>query len=271
MKIRLYLLAIFCWVAACANAVPSIGTTALLYGDSNASDVIMSKLDEAKIGDPNAKLGIRRIILSEIVKQMAGFQPILDKTLSESGSYVVYDAKPVVQGWKNTNPKLLNTFYKTTSVAVQNNENIAQGKPGSSGNGKLAPAVAANAPAIAHKFVLLGFVDSIHEKESRTPVQGTDKVALIYSLDIRCEYRLVNPETNRVAAVFIGAGHGGIARIIGSAGHPPVNFDAKLIVGDMFTSLAQNVHHILLVRRAEYIKKRNNATKINLPVQIPAK
>ncbi|HLX54703.1 MAG TPA: hypothetical protein VKR58_12210, partial [Aquella sp.] len=109
-----------------------------------------------------------------------------------------------------------------------------------------------------------GFVDYIRERENRTPIQGTDKIALLYNLDIRCEYRLVNPDNNRVMAVFIGAGHGGIARILGGGGHPPVSFDAKLIVGDMFTSLAQNVHHILLVRRAEYIKKRINAKKITI-------
>lgn len=264
LKFGLYLLAIFCCVVAGANAVPTIGTTALIYGDSNASDVIMSKLDETKIGNPDAKLGIRRVILSEIVTQMAGFQTILGNELAESGSYAIYDAKPIVQSWKNTNPNILDRFYRTTSVAVQNNENAPQGKSASSDNGKVTPAVVNTTASSAHKFVLLGFVDSIHEKETRTPIQGTDKIALIYSLDIRCEYRLVNPETNRVAAVFIGAGHGGIARIIGSAGHPPVNFDAKLIVGDMFTSLAQNVHHVLLLRRAEYIKKRINAKKITI-------
>jgi hypothetical protein len=250
LKFRLYVLILLVCIASWANAVPSIGTIPLLYGDSNASDVIMSKLDEAKIGDPNAKLGVRRIILSEIVTQMIRFQPLLDKTLTESGSYLVYDAKPVIQSWKNTNPKLLDTFHKTTSVALQtNNTTITQ--------------VTGSTAASVHKFVLLGWVDNIHEKESRTPIQGTNKVALIYSLDIRCEYRLVNPDTNRVVAVFIGAGHGGIARILG-AGHIPINFDAKLIVGDMFDSLAENIHHVLLVRRAEYIKRRINAKKIDI-------
>ncbi|HLX52476.1 MAG TPA: hypothetical protein VKR58_00950, partial [Aquella sp.] len=155
MKIRLYLLTIFCCIAACANAAPSIGTTPLLYGDNNASDVIMSKLDETKIGDPTTKLGVRRIILSEIVHQMSGFQSILDKTLTESGSYVVYDAKPILQNWKNTNPKLLDTFYKTTSVLLQTNENaVGPGKANTPANTKPVISPAANVPVVvAHKFV----------------------------------------------------------------------------------------------------------------------
>ena len=68
---------------------------------------------------------------------------------------------------------------------------------------------------------------------------------------------------NSFDCIIIGAGHAGIARILGT-GQPPVNFDAKIIVGDMFTSLAENVRHILLVRRAEYIKKQTNAKKLNL-------
>jgi hypothetical protein len=234
-----------------------MGTTPLLYGSSNAVDVLMAQQDERKINDPNSKLGIRRIILSEVVKQMADFQPLLDKTLTESGAYVVYDGKPILQNWRSTNPQILTTFYKTTSVPVLTDAEIKKNIANSPSNG-------------SRKFILLGFVDNIHEQENRTPIQGTDKTALLYNLDIRCEYRMIDPATNRVIAVFVGAGHGGIARILG-AGNPPVSFDAKLVVNDMFDSLAHNVLHILLVRRAEYIKKRNNAKKVNLSIQVPAK
>ncbi|MCC2645676.1 MAG: hypothetical protein K0R94_1454 [Burkholderiales bacterium] len=41
----------------------------------------------------------------------------------------------------------------------------------------------------------------------------------------------------------------------------PVNYDISNIVSDMYNSLAENVLHILLVRRAEYIKKRDNAAR----------
>lgn len=264
VKIKLYLLVVFCCIAAWANAVPSIGTTALLYGNNNASDVLISQLDDTKIKDPAAKLGIRRVVLSEIVKQMVGFQALLDETLTESGSYDVYDAKPVVQNLRSTNSQLIDTIYKTTSVAIENNENMSQHKSESANPlNKSAAVVNNDITPSSNKFILLGFVDSIREKENRTPIQGTDKTALIYSMDIRCGYRLVNPDNNRVVAVFTGAGHGGIARILG-AGSLPVNYDAKVIVSDMFNSLASNVRHVLLVRRAEYIKNNINAKKINI-------
>ncbi len=248
-----------------------MGTTPLLYDNSNAVDVLMAQQDDRKINDPNAKLGIRRIILSEVVKQMANFEPLLDKTLAESGSYIVYDGKPILQNWRNTNPQILTTFYKTTSVPVLTDADINKSTAGTA-NGKQSATSAANSKvdisSPLRKFVLLGFVDNIHEQENRTPIQGTDKTALLYNLDIRCEYRMINPENNRVVAVFSGVGHGGIARILG-AGSPPVNFDAKLVVNDMFVSLAENVRHILLVRRAEYIKKRNNAKKVDLSIKVP--
>ncbi|MCC2625028.1 MAG: hypothetical protein K0R14_901 [Burkholderiales bacterium] len=270
MKLKLYLFStLFCAVAY-IHAVTNMGTTPLLYGSSNASDVLMAQQDERKINDPNTKLGIRRIILSEVVKQMATFQPLLDKTLAESGAYVVYDGKPILQNWRNTNLQILTTFYKTTSVPVLTDADINKNNAATQASGKVTTAAVNNVSDPPRKFVLLGFVDYIHEQESRTPIQGTDKTALLYNLDIRCEYKMINPVNNRVVAVFTGAGHGGIARILG-AGSPPVNFDAKLVVNDMFVSLAENVRHILLVRRAEYIKKRNNAKKVNLSIQVPGK
>jgi hypothetical protein len=121
-----------------------------------------------------------------------------------------------------------------------------------------------------HRFVLLGWVDGIHEHETRTPIEGTGKVALIYSLEIRCEYRIINPDNNKVVAAFIAVGHGGIAKILGT-GHPPVNYDAKLITSDMFNALAQDVRHVLRVREDEYIKKKINAKKINVSMSVPKK
>lgn len=264
-KIKSYLLIIFLYLCAYTYAAPQIGTTTLLYGESNASDVLLSQLDEAKIKDPKAKLGLKRAVLSEVVGQMSGFQVLLNSVLTESEAFVVFDANDIVNNWKKTNLKLLNTFYKTTSIQAPINESGSKGSRESStvstSNTKFN-----NSP----RFVLLGWVDSIHERESKTPIASTGKSALIYSLEIRCEYRLINPDTNRVVAAFIAVGHGGVAKIIG-AGSPPVNYVGAQITSDMFFSLAQDLRHILRVREDEYIKKKINAKKINVSMPVSAK
>ncbi|MCE3268057.1 MAG: hypothetical protein K0R49_309 [Burkholderiales bacterium] len=254
-KIKSYLLILLICVVAHINAAANIGTTVLLYDNSNATDVLTSKLHNIK--DP--KLEVRSVVLAEIVKQMAGFQSLLNRTLTESGAYSVYDARPIVENWQKTNLTLLDTIYKTKSVIVQNNENINQSKVRNPDTSRTVVSIAESTTSV-RKFILLGFLDSIHEKENRTPIQGTNKTALIYNLDISCEYRLIDPNNNRIVAVFNGMGHGGIARILGTR-QLPVNYDISNIVSDMYNSLAENVLHVLLVRRAEYIKKRDNAAR----------
>lgn len=244
-------------------AVPQIGTTELLYGESSAAEVIMSRLDDPKI--PKAKFGIRRIILGEIIKQMSGFQALLDGVLTESGTFAVYDANQIVYNWKNTNPKLLDTFYKTTSIKTALNESA------NSGSKLTASAIGSSGQQTnSQRFVLLGWVDNIYEHETRTPISGTAKAALLYSMEISCEYRLINLDNNHIVAAFTAVGHGGIARILGT-GILSVNYDIKLITGNMFNALAHDLYHILRVREDEYIKKKINAKKINVSMPISTK
>lgn len=250
-QIKYLLLLVFCYTYTCINATPLIGTTSLLYGESDAISVVRGKLANPK--DSAAKLNIRPVGLAEIAKQMPGFQAMLNTALDESKTFSVYDATSVLQSWRTTNPKLLENFYESPQMQL----------PAESNGSKTTTASVVKTAPNQHKFVLLGWVESLNETETRTPVSGADKVVLMYNLGIRCEYRLINLENKQVVAIFTATGHGGIARILSI--NAPFSYEMQPIVSNLLHSLAGDVRHFLLVHENEYTKKYNNATKVDPP------
>lgn len=263
-------LVLFCFAT---NAVPTMGTTTLFYGESIAVDSLLSHntLSSNSKQSTESKIDIRQVVLTEIVKQIPGFQSLLNNALTESNVFNVYDANKTILSWKNADPQLLDTYYKTTKVEMAPHTESANHSVHSENiiiESALALVPNTKESHPARQFIVLGFVDSIHEHETRTPVAGTSKTVLLYNLDIRCEYRLINPSTKKVVAVFTAAGHGGLARILGN-GQIPLSYDLHAIVSDMFYSLSENINHDLLLREDQYIKKRISDQKIEMQQTAP--
>lgn len=232
---RYLLLIIFGFIINFSYGISNIGVTSLLYNESDAS------LAFANMG---VKLPASINVRPEILHSINMYLPIYSNRLlkqinNESGlEFSVTNADSELHMWQLLTPDLLRTIKNTNDILpVESlNESNVETKVVSD-----------------KKFILLGFIDNIKETEQHSKVNNN--LVIIYNLDIIINYRLVDIDTHKVVSTFIGAGHGGISRVVSNE-----NFEYHQsidnVVNDMLNSLAQNVDHALQIRQADFISTK---------------
>jgi hypothetical protein len=240
---------IFCVIVTLSlYAVPSLGTTRLLYKDSLALDTLLNKISKIPpIAKPKNRFQLDEKIMQVVARQMPGFQNQLNTVLVESGYYTVFDAEPELNIWRSKDLAFLRMVYKTTEVEPPIN------KPES--KTYLITPPASNLSRQPRKLILIGWIENITDTKNKDRIFGTNKVSFIFSIDIRTEFRLINTRTNKVIAAFTAVGHSGIAKILPSLDEN-VTYDVDGMVNDMFYSLARDVRHGIRLKQQQFIKEK---------------
>lgn len=243
-KYILYITALSMYITV--YAVPNIGITDLLYDNNRATDVLVKRSYDITSKPETSRLQLRHEVMLTVVKKMLQFPAILNDTLLKSGQFTTYNANNEMQKWQAVYPKLLSKLYNTTEVESLD---FALNNPKTTIRGPIQYSKSDD----NYDFILIGWIDTLVENEYKSTFNRSAKSAIIYNLDIRINYRLINIKTQKVVVTFVAMGHGGTAFIRDTNG-PIYVYPLDLVADEVFISLAQNVLHHLQMHKNDIAK-----------------
>jgi len=190
------LLVLLAGAEARAQGLPKIAVTDLTYEEKVASFFRYAEATEraGKTNDGFGRDGFRERSMvaasGEIVRIERGelhkFTGDIKGALLKSGSYLV------VQGHPWTQPETA-TIYDVIE-RIKNNH-----FPGAD-------------------YVLFGTITSIESRNEAIPIQATNAVNLMLSMELLAEFSLINTKTYEVVAAFSAMGEGSDARLVNTPG-----------------------------------------------------
>jgi len=138
--------------------------------------------------------------------------------------------------WMLANPNILKTL-ESAAVVVPLEGTVA------------AESMANKTPAVRH-YILLGWIYSITSEAIRNDIDGTDKKSILYNLDAKVRYKVIDSENKSVIAEFEGRGHGGYATIVPKTANVN-NYNTQISVNNTISSLLESIKHGLQLKQSQ--------------------
>ncbi len=137
--------------------------------------------------------------------------------------------------WTLANPNILKTLESAAVVVPL--------------DGVAAESMTNKTPAV-HHYILLGWVYSITSEVIRNDIDGTDKKSILYNLDAKVRYKIIDSENKSVIAEFEGRGHGGYATIVPKTANVN-NYNTQISVNNTISSLLESIKHGLQLKQSQ--------------------
>jgi hypothetical protein len=96
-------------------------------------------------------------------------------------------------------------------------------------------------------YVLFGTVSNIDSRNDELPIQGSNAVNRVYSIDLACEFSLINTKNYAVVAAFSALGQGSDSRLVNSSA-AVMNPNKPRVVRDVSRSLGDDVTSQMLAQ-----------------------
>ena len=226
-----------------ATAAPNIGIIKFLY----ASDANFQNKPKAETAlEPGAIAKITQFnqnVLDVIQVQLVKFPLQLQQKLAESNTFASYNAESTVEEWKLSDSSIISTLEnKVVEVGVDDSSSLKT----SESPGALI--------VIKPHYILMGWIYSITSDITKNLIEGTDKKSILYNLDIKVKYKIINQDNKAVISEFQARGHGGYATIL-PASTTVNNYNSNVAVNNAISSLLTSIKHGLQIKESQGLLK----------------
>ena len=224
---------LLCFVIS-VKAAPSIGVTKFLFASDSKFQNQPKPETPMESGTMVKVMQFNKNILDAIQVELVKFPLQLQQKLFESGDFASYNAESTIAMWTLANPNILKSLESATVVVPMED----------------ASAESMVRTQVTRHYILLGWVYSITSEAIRNDIDSTDKKSILYNLDAKVKYKIVDSETKQVIAEFEGRGHGGYATIVPKTANVN-NYNTQTSVNNTISSLLENIKHGLQVKQSQ--------------------
>lgn len=223
-----------CLVAA-VKAVPSIGVTKFLFASDSKFQNQPKPETPLESGTLVKVIQFNQNVLNTMQVEMVKFPIQLQQKLAESNDFASYNAESTIAMWTLANPNILKTL-ESASVVVQLDDAATE-------------SMVNKTQGVRH-YILLGWIYSITSEAIRNDIDGTDKKSILYNLDAKVRYKVIDSENKSVVAEFEGRGHGGYATIVPKTANVN-NYNTQTSVNNTISSLLESIKHGLQLKQSQ--------------------
>ncbi len=218
------------------NAVPSIGITNILYASSDSFQNIPHPTTPIESSTVEAIVKFNTTVIQILRTELADLNPKLQAKLSESGTFITYNAESRVMALKAIEPQLLRRWEVESTIYAGEESPV----------NKL---TSDKSTIKSGSYILIGWVTYIDAHVDKQLIAGTDKKSILYNLDVQVKYKLFDNNTKQEVAEFEAKGHGGYATIV-PANATINHYDPAVPVKNAISSLVGSVQHGLLIKQS---------------------
>ncbi len=214
-----------------ALAKPSIGFTNLMYKKDVATPIMVaeSNLQQTfKINNQSVNI-FNQMIVSEVNRQFVNINnKVMQKLAQESQTFSIFNGQALINEWQRDNPHIFESFL-TQWIALNNGDNTEESKVDQN-NSK--------------QYILVGTLISIDEGQNNVTLTPSI-ISLLYNLDLKMLYLVIDASNQKVVAQFTAFGHGGFSAFEPSY-NTLINYDPTIIVQMAINNLTNNIIHSIL-------------------------
>jgi hypothetical protein len=227
-------------------ATSTIGVTTLYYSNKTQYQNDVNNNNIALIQR------INQAVLTAVKYKLANLKPQTLQIIDQNKDYTSFDADSTVSQWNAGHANWINIWNRESSIYNNDNQDIDSTFESDTHHNNAVVTTNAN------KFILVGWIKSITVKVDKQPIANTEKVSILYNLDIQITYKIIDYTSKHVLFSFLAVGHGGIGRII------PAGEDQKIdiksvsdnVVNHAVDSLLINIVHNLEIKQANGLMTR---------------